>query len=631
MRGVTNSARAVEPRGGRKLFLAPPPRAELGKQPEEGQNFRPIRPPGARSVSGLGYGSQQIRYGGRSCGVVGVPRKAGTSAKAERDELRERMRGYGCTVPQIATEMARRFNLRPRVAWRHALGWPQWKLAQQYNTVHPGGRLADNRVSEYEAWPHGGSPPSLRYLAQLAATFGHGCTPAQLVDADDLEQLTTADRCLLTTGHPPAASSTGARDLLRRSIQVTALPVSQAKSELVLPADPAVWATALGPQLSGDLAPLLMACLGSLTACESEALTTPHERDHAYHRLVQFLMTWAHTMKRRHVLRALGWAATAASVGHSLDVDEQARLAAVLSKPGRVDAQTIEHFEAVLWHCERQDDALGPRGVLDTVLTQRNLLGSLLPDCPASLRPRLLSVLSNASRQAGWLSFDLNDFDSAGYFYENARALAHEAENVELGAIILCGMSHSAAWQGKPRIGIDHAAAAREWANRTGDMGLRAYCADIAAKAYSTAGQRDACLMALGAAETMLARTGEQPSDFIYFYGEGAHTLNCGQCHLKLRDADRAADYTQRSLATLDPSFTRFVAFTSVNLGRAYAQSGEVDEAARLLGNAGEIAARNSSVRLIKVLRQSRAELAPWQDSSAVRTLDDRLASYGVM
>jgi hypothetical protein len=91
--------------------------------------------------------------------------------------------------------MARRFNLRPRVAWRHALGWPQWKLAQQYNTAHPGATLSDHRISEFEVWPHGGCPPTLRHLTQLAITFGHGCTPAQLVDADDLEHLTLVERC----------------------------------------------------------------------------------------------------------------------------------------------------------------------------------------------------------------------------------------------------------------------------------------------------------------------------------------------------------------------------------------------------------------------------------------------------
>lgn len=132
-----------------------------------------------------------------------MPRNAANSAKAERDQLRDRMRGLGATIPQIATEMTRRFHLRPRLAWRYALGWPQWKLAQVYNTLHPGAKLSDNRVSEYEAWPHGGATPSPRYLARLAATYGHGCTPAHLVDADDLQHLTPADRTLLTTGHPP--------------------------------------------------------------------------------------------------------------------------------------------------------------------------------------------------------------------------------------------------------------------------------------------------------------------------------------------------------------------------------------------------------------------------------------------
>jgi hypothetical protein len=139
-----------------------------------------------------------------------MPRKVGTSPKARRDQLRDRMRVLGCSVAQIAAEMGRRFDLRPRVAWRYALGWSQWKLAQQYNAAHPGSRLSDNRVSEFEVWPQGGCQPSVRYLAQLAATFGHGCTAAQLVDVDDLEHLIPADRCLLTTGHPPAPATTGA-------------------------------------------------------------------------------------------------------------------------------------------------------------------------------------------------------------------------------------------------------------------------------------------------------------------------------------------------------------------------------------------------------------------------------------
>ncbi|MGH3912564.1 MAG: hypothetical protein ACRDTC_04025, partial [Pseudonocardiaceae bacterium] len=115
-----------------------------------------------------------------------------------------------CTLAQIAVEFSRRFALRPRLAWRHARGWTQWKLALEYNTTHPGAVLSHRRVSAHENWPHGGTAPTLHYLANLAATLGHGCTPAHLVDADDLAELTPADRCLLTTGHPLTTDATTA-------------------------------------------------------------------------------------------------------------------------------------------------------------------------------------------------------------------------------------------------------------------------------------------------------------------------------------------------------------------------------------------------------------------------------------
>jgi hypothetical protein len=148
-----------------------------------------------------------------------MPRSSAGSPKAERDQLRDRMHGLGCSVAQIAAEMSRRLNLRPRLAWRHALGWPQWKLAAEYNKAHPGSKLSDSRISAYETWPHGGEPPSVHYLANLASTFGHGCTPAQLVDTDDLEHLGDSARRLLTAPSVgellalPAARGTVHRDI----------------------------------------------------------------------------------------------------------------------------------------------------------------------------------------------------------------------------------------------------------------------------------------------------------------------------------------------------------------------------------------------------------------------------------
>ena len=241
----------------------------------------------------------------------------------------------------------------------------------------------------------------------------------------------------------------------------------------------------------------------------------------------------------------------------------------------------------------------------------------------------MLSALSEASRQAGWLSFDLKQFDHAGYYYEDARALAHEAENTGLGAFVLCQMSQLATSQGKPRIGIDHAVAAERWADRADDMRLRALTADAAARAYAADGQRDACLTALDTAHTVLMTVDDHTPSYST-YGEALHISIRGECHLKLGEAEPAVSYAQQALKLLDRSRARSVALTIVDLSEAYVQCNEIDEATRLLGDAGNIAAGHSSVRLIERLEQARAGMQPWQHTAAVRTLDDRLASYGL-
>jgi hypothetical protein len=97
---------------------------------------------------------------------------------------------------------------------------------------------------------------------------------------------------------------------------------------------------------------------------------------------------------------------------------------------------------------------------------------------------------------------------------------------------------------------------------------------------------------------------------------------------IKLGDADPAVSYAQQSLKLLDRSRARGIAMTIVNLSEAYVQCNEIDEAARLLGDAGEIAAGHSSVRLSGRLEQARAGIQPWQHTAAVRALDERLRAY---
>ncbi|HEY3896327.1 MAG TPA: hypothetical protein VGL88_13290 [Pseudonocardiaceae bacterium] len=534
---------------------------------------------------------------------MGEPR----SHKQQREQLVRALRAQGNSRVDIADALRQRYRFNARTAFRYAHQWSQRQAADEWNKRWPDELKTLKNFSYWESWPgRTGYAPTFDNLIKLAELYE--CAVCDLlVDLPDFRHLDTA-------------SGTRA--------EAETIPVTDA--EIVLPNDFVVWATASGLVLPDTFIALLMRHLRSLPPADGEVRGTAGDRDRTYYQLVRFLRSWAHTMDRRDALRLLAGAATAASLFPVIAGDGYRRVASVLSTANRVDAQTIEHIEAVLGRCRRQDYALGPQAVLDTVLAQLDLARALTSDCPSALRSRMLSAQSEASRQAGWLSFDLQRFDHAGYYYEDACALAHEADNTGLGAFVLCEMSHLATWRGKPRIGIDHAIAAEYWANRIGDIRLRAYTADVAARAYAADGQRAACVSALDTAHTTLMRADDQAPSYST-YDEAKHFSIRGYCHLTLGEADPAVSYAQQSLSTFDRSHNRRdVAMTIVDLGEAYVQCDEIDEAARRLGDAGEIAASHSSARLVGRLEQASAGLRPWQHTAAVRTLDDRLASYGL-
>ncbi|MGH3904511.1 MAG: hypothetical protein ACRDTE_10025 [Pseudonocardiaceae bacterium] len=140
-------------------------------------------------------------------------------------------------------------------------------------------------------------------------------------------------------------------------------------------------------------------------------------------------------MNRRGLIQLLGWAASAAaaqSVVGVLNTDEQERLARAVVSPSRVDEKVIDHIETIHRYCKQQDDALGSRAVLPTALAQRNLVHDLLGECSATLRRRLLSIYSSMSTSIGYYLFDLNDFDNSWHYWDQARAAAQDADNIEL-------------------------------------------------------------------------------------------------------------------------------------------------------------------------------------------------------
>ena len=510
--------------------------------------------------------------------------------------LRTELRAQGATYREIARVIAARMRVNSRVAFRYAHGLTQQQVADRWNELWPSAEqpMTAKQISYWETWPSPtGRAPSPETLNRLARIYL--CRAADLLDGEDYSGLDSAT----------------SQRVIFPSSSVTVAETHQAEPSSVV---------------------------SRVDRCVAETASLLGDRDGEFQRLVSELVDWACRMKRRDILQWLSWAAAsaaAAPVLNGLDDDERVRTIAALTEPRRVDNAVIDNIESVLWKCIRQDDNLGPQAALETVLAQRRLVRGLLPDAPASVKRRLLSLYANYNRFAGWLAFDLENYDAAAEYYELARATAHEAEDDEMGALVLCHMSHLATWRGQARIGIDHAAAAQVWANRTDNHRLRAYAADVASRAYAEAGQAHSTEYSLEKARTYLAKADESPErdGFADFCTSALLDSTSGANYLKLGRFDKAAELSERSIRATNPIFVRNIAITSLDLatGRLRGRERDLDGAVAAFRHSAQLANHNRSTRLVKSLRSTWKTFEPYQDYRPVRELHDELVGYGLV
>jgi DNA-binding XRE family transcriptional regulator len=302
--------------------------------------------------------------------------------------------------------------------------------------------------------------------------------------------------------------------------------------------------------------------------------------------MAQVITMWATrlnpTIGRRELLHRLSSAFAMAAVEPLFDIpdeDEQASVRAVLAEPSRFSEPALRYCEHALDNLRRQGDVLGPQ---------------------------------------------------ARYYYDEARSVAHDAQDVELVTYVLCTMSHLATWQGKPRVGIDHAIAAQSWASQSGNPRAEAYAADVAARAFAADKQADRCHAALDAEQTALARPGDgQPGlPLWYFYDESFYWATKSECALQLRDAKAALDAVTTSLSLIDPANVHNYAFTTLIRAEALMQQSDIRQASGIIGDVATLTAVNTTRRIDQKIIDLRTALAPWQRTKAVRQLDDTLTAY---
>jgi hypothetical protein len=107
------------------------------------------------------------------------------------------MRQLGLGPGEVAAEISRRYQARPREAYRLAWGWTMDEAAARFNEhagkvgTDPAGSatMTGAHLCEYEKWPRSKRRPSVYVLVVLAAIYQAGVL--NLLDLADHEKLRT--------------------------------------------------------------------------------------------------------------------------------------------------------------------------------------------------------------------------------------------------------------------------------------------------------------------------------------------------------------------------------------------------------------------------------------------------------
>lgn len=531
------------------------------------------------------------------------------SKKQDRAELVQSLRSSGSSWVDIAEALSQSYGINPRLAFRYAHGWSQDEAAEEWNKRWPDEIKSAKNFSHWESWPGPtGHAPTYGNLSKLAELYE--CAASDLLT--DLPNF----RHLDTAGARPLAVPLAVKKRLILPSECT-LDVGTAGS---LQDDRDAWA-ALSPLLLTQEAAPLVQRLQQINAIE----------------LVQVILMWMQrldpSVNRRVLLTKLSSAFALAAVSPVLDIldpEEYEPVVRFLQQPDTFDLSALTYAERMIINLRQQSDVLGPQLTLHSAIGHRQLAEQLVKAAPAAFQPRAISAYAELTQFLGWLCFNMEDYQGAQYYYDDARSAAHEAQNVELATYILCAMSQLAVSQDKPEVGIDHAAAAAVRAEQSHSPLARAYAADVAVRAYVANNQADKCREKLDEEYAALkAADRDAPTaSWWYFYNEAFYLGTASRCVLKLHRPDEALRIMDKSLTLVDPANLRQRIFRSLFRAEVRIQQEEIAEATSIVTDVARLTAANGSQLIVQRISEVRALLHPWAHTKPVRELDERLAAY---
>ena len=553
---------------------------------------------------------------------------AKTSLRAEQAALREKMRTAGMSHRQIAVELARRYGLRPRSAWRHAYGWSLKEAAEQVNShagatgLDPGGRagMTGPHLCEYENWPgHGPAPagrrPTPLVLALLAAAY-NAATIHDLLDLADYEHMPAGDRLILDKATPAGPHP-------RRSPAVCSPLAQQLPPGSPRPSGTETMAVAGwqdDPGASADGSGKGQTVLsGRAMAVVADGHAT------VSHSPVQGLRSTQADAWRMPAARH------PAPTMPVLNLDEMQHMAMALENARRyADGAVVGYFERQLAVYAASDGARGPKETLPLVLAVIAAAGHAARDAKPAIRSELLAVGARSAEFAAWLYRDSAMTDIAGYWHDRTAEWAQIAGAQALQGYVLLKRSQ-VAWDARDAqrmLMLAQAVLEGPWAL---PARVRAEAAQQEARGYAMLGGDMALIETrLSEARRLLTEepsgSAQDSSSLAGHYHAPLLDMQAAICLNEAGQPERAVEIYSESL-TRDAFSVRDYGYFRALASIAQANVGRPDDAAAAGRESLQIADATGSIRTIRELSRLQDRLRPWSARPEVRAFGEDLAA----
>ncbi|MFD7907381.1 hypothetical protein ACFV4G_34750 [Kitasatospora sp. NPDC059747] len=286
----------------------------------------------------------------------------------------------------------------------------------------------------------------------------------------------------------------------------------------------------------------------------------------------------------------------------------------------------VSHLRTVMPGHYKAANLLGSRHALDAVTRHVDLLDRLQQSTGGSTRDELLAIGARTAEFLGWLNQDLGDFSGALFWSDRAMEWAQESGDDVMAAYVLFRKSNQATAQRNAQKAVSLARAAQRSAGAT--HRIRALAAQQEAQGHALMGNPRFAQAKFDEAHELAAAPDDSHADDALDLAYCTPTyieMQRANCLIDFGDPRTAVGMFESELRSLPPIYRNDQGVYLSRLARAYAVSGEPEQAAAAAGRALSIAIDTESARTMSELSAAGKALQRWHAVPEVAMFTGRL------